>query len=382
MTIYMDVSVLTLVTFVTGIQRVTREIAVRLIQQENIEVKLLHYNAAEACYHLIDNKAFREYYVSHKGIKEKMVTKKKVPLEEIGEGTIYFDLDASWLCKMKRSYLLPLLKKQGAKIIAHIYDIISVTHPQYCRESGVYNFMDFIGAHLQNDDLIICNASNTKAELHKLCEKLGIPCPETVIVPLGANFKGDLQVEEHQVQKEVVQAVKSAPYLLMVGTVEPRKNHKLLLQAYREGLKQAGYHVIFAGYMGWNMEDFEADIKADPDYGKGIWHFDGLDDKAIAYLYQNAKYLVFSSYIEGFGLPIVEAIVRGTPVLCADHPVYREVALEYPVWFEQDNAKDLCEKVVELHANPERYEQIKNTLGTYKPVSWEESFAQMLAYLK
>lgn len=136
MKIYIDVSVLTLATFVTGIQRVTREIAVRLIQTEKENIVLLHYNAKENVYYRIDNRKFCEFYVNKKGIKNHMITTCKIPLSEIGEDSIFFDLDAAWMCRMKRSYLLPILKMQGARIVAHIYDIISVTHPQYCLERG------------------------------------------------------------------------------------------------------------------------------------------------------------------------------------------------------------------------------------------------------
>ena len=127
MKIYIDVTVLTMATFITGIQRVTRELTVRLIQSREHEVVLLHYNASGDVYYRINNDAFVDYYTENKGVKEKMITKEVVGLSQISEGTIFLDLDAAWMCRMKRSYLLPILKQQGARIIAHIYDIISIT---------------------------------------------------------------------------------------------------------------------------------------------------------------------------------------------------------------------------------------------------------------
>ena len=111
MRVYIDVTVLTLATFVTGIQRVTREVAVRLIQDVRFEIVLIHYNAKKNCYYQIDNKKFCEYYCKHLGIKEMMITRREVPLKEIGKGTCFFELDASWMSRVKRSYLLPVLKK-------------------------------------------------------------------------------------------------------------------------------------------------------------------------------------------------------------------------------------------------------------------------------
>ena len=351
MKIYIDVSVLTLATFVTGIQRVTREITIRLIEKEQENVVLLHYNARENIYHRINNDAFCQYYRYGKGVKNKMITRERIELSEMTEGDVFFDLDAAWMCRVKRSWLLPILKKQGVRIVAHIYDIISITHPQYCLERGVYNFMDFIGAHLQYADDIIVNAQATVDELQRLTQRLRISLPTCHVVPLGADFAKQEIITEDQVPKNVVEAVQNRPYILMVGTIEPRKNHKLLLEAYDKGLKEMGYNIIMAGYMGWNMEGFEQKLESHPDYGKRIFHFTGLDDKAIAFLYQHAKFLAFCSYTEGFGLPIIEAIQRGTPVLAADVPVLREVGGDYCVWFEQDNAEELCEAVEQNKKN-------------------------------
>lgn len=345
MKIFIDISVLTLATFVTGIQRVTREIIVRLIENKELDVVLLHYNAAKNTYFKIDNAAFIDYYVKAQGIKEKMITRQEVPVSAIKKGTIFFDLDAAWMSRMKRSYLLPIIKGQGAKIVAHIYDIISVTHPQFCLERGVYNFMDFLGAHLQYADRIITNAQATVTELEKLTEKLACSLPECIVVPLGADFLENKTIADEEMPVTLVKAANEKPFILMVGTIEPRKNHKLLLDAYDQGLKALGYNIVMTGYMGWNMEEFEKRLKSHPDYNNGVYHFEGQNDKEIAYLYQHAKFLAFLSYTEGFGLPIIEALQRSTPVIAADVPVLREVGGENCVWVRQDDVGELIEKI-------------------------------------
>lgn len=360
MKIYIDVSVLTLATFITGIQRVTREITVRLIKESEFEVVLLHYNAAHDIYLQINNVAFVDYYVYNQGVKEKMVTKHKVPLYEMERGSIFFDLDAAWMCRMKRSYLLPILKKQGVKIVAHIYDIISITHPQFCLERGVYNFMDYIGAHLQYADKLIVNAQATVDELQKLTSRIGCELPSCSVVPLGADFKDNRVIADEEVSQQLVDIAKDKKYILMVGTIEPRKNHKFLLDAYDQGLKKLGYNIIIAGYMGWNMDHFERRLKEHPDYNRGVYHFAGLGDKEIAYLYQHAKCLAFLSYTEGFGLPIIEAMQFDTPVIAANVPVLREVGREYCEWVEQDNVEEICEKIKKIGNEPVTIRKVKH----------------------
>lgn len=376
MKLYIDITVLTLATFITGIQRVTREITLRLLDHRQKAIVLLHYNAKEDKYYIIDNERFKAYYLMHQGVKNKMITRKAVEISDIQAGDVFFDLDAVWMCRMKRSYLLPLLKKQGVRIVAHVYDIISITHPQYCLERGVYNFMDYIGAHLQYADELIVNAHATMTQLQQLADKLGTKLPPCHVVPLGADFRQRNQVSEEKMPEQVRRAAESAPYILMVGTIEPRKNHKLLVEAYENGLKQEGYHIILAGYMGWHMEKFAQQLSEHPDYGQGIYHFDGLEDTAIDYLYQHARFLAFCSYTEGFGLPLLESIQRGTPVIAADIPVSREVAGEYCDWFRQDDAADLCRVVME-YADEQKYQERKNSLKSCQPIGWEQCCEQM-----
>lgn len=377
MRIFIDISVLTLATFVTGIQRVTREVILHLLKDGNQEIILLHYNARQDAYHVIDNRRFAAYYREHRGVKNRMITRRRQALGDMGQGDIFFDLDAVWMCRMRRSYLLPVLKKQGVRIVAHIYDIISVTHPQYCLERGVYQFMDYLGAHLQYADQLIVNARATTEELQRLAHRLDIPLPPCYVAPLGADFRQRLQSPREQVSEHVRQAADSAPYILMVGTLEPRKNHRLLLQAYDEGLKRAGYHIILAGYVGWHMEEFMEELHAHPDYNKGIYHFENLEDGGIDYLYQHARFLAFCSYAEGFGLPLLEAVQRGTPVIAADIPVSREVAGEYCDFFRQDDAADLC-RLVMAYEDEERYRRRKESLRECRPMGWAQCCETML----
>ena len=129
--------------------------------------------------------------------------------------------------------------------------------------------------------------------------------------------------------------------------------------------------------MGWNMEQFAANLQNHPDYNKRIFHLSGLDDKSVNYLYQHAKFLAFCSYTEGFGLPLIEAIRRGTPVIASDIPVLREVAGEYCIWFEQDNANELCARVREYTENEDMYHNCRDRLASYVGHGWEEVTAKM-----
>lgn len=371
MRLYIDVTVLTLATFVTGIQRVTREYAVRLASDEAFDVVLLHYNASENAYHIINNQRFVDYYTGQKGRKEKMITRDTFDFERMKSGEIFFDLDAVWMSKVKRSYILPIIRSKGVKIIAHIYDIIPITHPQFCLERNVYNFMDYISSHLLYADEIIVNAKATQKQIMGLCEKLNITCPKTEVIPLGANYGSNKKSVTNSVSEKIKKAAEK-PFVLMVGTIEPRKNHKMLLDAYDKGLKDIGFNIIMAGYMGWNMDEFKERLENHPDYMNGVYHFEGLDDNNISYLYENATCLAFLSYTEGYGLPIVEALVRNVPVIASDVEVLREVGGDRCMWVEEDNTDELVKAVSTI--NQDKDEEKHDDIHA---ISWDECYSML-----
>ena len=100
-------------------------------------------------------------------------------------------------------------------------------------------------------------------------------------------------------------------------------------------------------------------------------------DKDISFLYQKAKFLAFCSYTEGFGLPIIESILRGTPVIASDIPVSREVAGEYCVYFEQDNVQDLCDKIEFYSKDHAKYLKMKRRLQNFTCNNWDQSAEMM-----
>jgi glycosyltransferase involved in cell wall biosynthesis len=111
--------------------------------------------------------------------------------------------------------------------------------------------------------------------------------------------------------------LRDRPYLLAVGTVEPRKNLPLLAEAYvRSGLG-ASHDLVAVGRQGWGTLPAEVHVVS------------GLDDASVADMYAGASALVLPSLYEGFGLPAVEAMQLGTRVVCSDLPVLREVTGGY-----------------------------------------------------
>jgi glycosyltransferase involved in cell wall biosynthesis len=130
------------------------------------------------------------------------------------------------------------------------------------------------------------------------------------------------------------------PYLLVVGTVEPRKNHRLLLTAWRT-LPSPRPRLVVVGRRGWECDDIVADLqRAVRDEG-ALW-IEYADDAAVFAFLANALALVYPSRLEGFGFPPLEAMALGTPVVAGDTPALREVLGEAAWFCDPSSPEDLA----------------------------------------
>lgn len=372
MSIYIDVTNLMEVEYITGIQRVVREVIIRLIKRNQLKVILLKSNTKTENFVILDNNKFNDYFMNHIGIREDVLTNETCDIMNLSSNDIFFDIDSVWNSRYKRSLLLKRLKENGVKLAVYIYDIIPITHPQYCHENTVFNFLDYIGAYLQYADILIASAQSTLDEINALLIKMGLDSIPGYVSWLGADFsesgntKGDIN-------EEVIRAVSNGKYVLAVGTIEPRKNHKLLMDAFDLGLFENGINLIFAGRIGWNVEALEKRINNHKEIGKKFFHFQGLNDATIDYLYKNAFFVGFPTYNEGFGLPMIEAFQRNTPVIASNCKVLREVGEDYAIYFSQDDPADFQNKVQKYIKNEKLYNELKERIKTYIPFTWEQT---------
>ena len=368
--VYIDVSIMEQLLFFTGIQRVVKEIVLQLYKYDDIELVFLDYNEKKRAYKRVSNVKFMNSLRKGEYSSGKESDNRKIIFpSEIEAGSIFFELDATWICRLKRSYLYPLLKKNDVKIIVHFYDLICITHPQFFEDRLINKFMDYAGAAIQYADKIICNAEATRRDIMDVAEAMGVMPPNNIeVVPLGANFT-EYAIDDRSISDEIRGAVEGNKYILMVGTIEPRKNHKLILDAYDKGLKNLGYNIILAGNPGWKNEDFMNRLIGHPDFGKRIFLFEKQPDYIIDYLYKNARFVAFLSYKEGFGLPIIEALAKGVPVIATDTAINKEIGGDKCIFFSQDDAEGLCRRIQQI--DDDSYNTIKDNLNGFTYCTWD-----------
>ena len=260
----------------------------------------------------------------------------------------------------------------GARIAVLLHDTIPLDHPEYCGEGIPQRFRSFLDRVGQAADLVICNSRVTEADLRR---HLGPACPETVVAHLG--------VPRPQPGVAPEGPWTGQPYFVVLGTVEPRKNHALLLRLWQGDEPSAtdrnsvppDAHLLICGGRGWNNAAVFAALNARP---ARVHELPGLDDGQVAALLADSAGLLFPSLAEGFGLPPVEAAALGVPVLSAELPVVREVLQDIPVYAQVTDEYLWAREITRMAAD--RHD-VQRGAGNWTPPGWDAHFKTVLTLI-
>lgn len=287
-------------------------------------------------------------------------------------------LDSSWHAELFP--LIERLKVQGVGIISVIYDLIPISHPQFFEAglAGVYGrWFDWIS---RVADGFLCISATVQEQMRaEITERRGVAVAEQLWFEhfhLGSELDllDDAAEPEATLQRLFTGQM---PVYLMVSTVEPRKNHAYALDAFEQlWAKGMDVRLCIIGRVGWKCEALIERIRSHPELNRRLFMFNQVDDRGLEYAYQHARALLFSSFAEGFGLPLVEAMQRGLPAMASDIPVFREVGSEFMAYFDLAAPASLCALV-------EQFEQ-SGAFPAVRPISewqwpgWREASQQMV----
>jgi alpha-1,2-rhamnosyltransferase len=122
---------------------------------------------------------------------------------------------------------------------------------------------------------------------------------------------------------------------------------------------------VIIGKVGWEVDDFISRVKNHKEYNSRLFLLENIDDEHLLYAYKNSKALIFASFIEGFGLPIIESLHNKLQVLASDIGVHREIGRDFVSYFNLNDINSLIKLIEDDNFN-------KN-IDDFKWISWEES---------
>ena len=375
--IYIDVTEVLRTELSSGIQRSVREFSRRLVRSMD-RTRLIRHEAGTDNYHIVSPERLERKAAEGTDENESGGT---IKLAELEPGDIFLDLDSVWnKFEERRHIIYRVLKERGVRIITLVYDILPITHPRFFHEDTLCHFILYLSAVLEYTDLIIVNSNAVKHSLEELMKDREIPRKKIRVVPLGADFSRT--ADEKEEISDPVRKAAERPFLMMLGTMEPRKNHAAALDAWDAGLSRLPVNLVIAGRTGWNIAELTERIDNHPDLGKRLFRLESPSDAEVRYLYERAYGLIFASFGEGFGLPLTEALYYHKIVLASDIEVFREIGGDRCLYFDPERPETLVRTAAEIIADREKEERLREKTEQFRVTSWDEAAEQLAAAVR
>lgn len=347
----------------TGIQRVVRNLTRELMLSESAtELRVVPVAHDAGRIQRVDG-----YCETVLGVPEGTTT----PDSQFGVGDVLLLLDSAWDVPQRFDGSIHRMQAAGGRVGAMVYDLIPVRFPHYCVDYMPGIFGRWLSHMIRECDFLMCISKAVADDLrswiyeHDLPHRAGL---RIGYAHLGADLE-TADVPGQDVSEALVATFARAATCVMVGTVEPRKRHDLVLKVF-DRLWRSGsdLQLVIMGKRGWNTEDVVEEILEHPEYGSRLLWLDQASDADLDYSYANAYCLIQASDAEGFGLPIVEAARHGTPLVLSDIPVFREIGGADASYFSPGDAAGLYSRLAG-QAPLSRTQK-------HRPMTWRESAEQ------
>jgi glycosyltransferase involved in cell wall biosynthesis len=294
-------------------------------------------------------------------------------------GSILITMGLDWDQPYK-NLLFELRKKHSLTVIVCCYDLIPVLFPQYCVGDVAAYFKEYFAEVTWGASGVLCISSNSEKDYLELCSASGWPIPQTRVMPLGDN----LPTDSGEISKDV-ERLCSQPLILFVSTIERRKNHQCLVQAYhllrRTKPELSLPKLVFVGMLGWGTGDILKDIELDPltkDYIVVLHH---VSDSELSLLYKSAMLCAYPSFYEGWGLPLGEALAMGKPVFSSDAGSLPEVGGDLVRYLSPFNPVAWADAIADTLENPGLLQaQATRVKSEYKAREWKDAAAVVFKF--
>ena len=291
-----------------------------------------------------------------------------------GAGRLYLNVGHTGL---DRPGLSGWLARTGVRPIFMVHDLIPLSHPQFCRAGEAERHAGRMRTVLTTGAGVIANSQATLDELRRFAAAQRLRMPPALVAWLGATALPGPPFAPAPVPER--------PTFVMLGTIEARKNHRMMLDIWWRivaRLNDDAPRLLIVGQRGWEADDVHARLDDDRRLRGHVVELDHVTDEELAEHLSSARALLFPSEVEGFGLPLIEALGRGVPAIASDIPVFREVGQQVPLLIPAGDADRWQAAILDFAApdSAERAAQLRR-LERFRPPTWAEHFAAVDAWL-
>jgi glycosyltransferase involved in cell wall biosynthesis len=260
----------------------------------------------------------------------------------------------------------------GFRFVLLCFDIIPLMFPQFYKSADAAIHRDYCHIAFPLADLVVFNSNAVARDVRAYCGANGLALGRTAVSTLGADIRPAAAVP-------LPAGLEPDRYALLVSTIEPRKGHRMIYEAWLELLdagipQRARFKLVFAGRIGWLVEDLVAQLRGDPRLEGTLEILTDADDDEIATLYRHAAFCLYPSRYEGYGLPVVEAFFHGKAVLASTGGAVPEVVGDFSPCLDPD---DSAAWLAMLHLWIERPEAcaiyVERIRSSFQRPTWDRS---------
>ncbi|MGO9453003.1 MAG: glycosyltransferase [Candidatus Binataceae bacterium] len=300
---------------------------------------------------------------------------------EPGPGDVLLLIDSNWENVDIYAPAVERWRRRGARVYSVVYDLLPIQFPDFFDAVACKVHRHWLELSARISDGIIGISRSVADEVITFLTEGGFH-REGDPLRIGWFHHGSdfaPSALEVSLSDEVTRlwAPGSFPYVLMIGTIEPRKNHWLAIRAI-EALVASGENIrlVIAGRVGWEVDQLASFLKQRSFSAGPIVFLEHPSDAEVDALYRHALALAMPSYGEGFGLPIVEAAQRDVPAIVSDIPVFREIGGEGTLFIDPHDVEAFAHAIRKLM--DETLDMRHRRASSVRRQSWSDSAHQLV----
>jgi glycosyltransferase involved in cell wall biosynthesis len=291
-------------------------------------------------------------------------------------GDIFLGLDLHDVLVAAKANLIRDMRNKGVSVYFVVYDLLPFLTPEYFPHMVCLNYIEWLRAVSQADGLIGISRA-VADELLAAQKSVGSSRGRPLRIGwfhLGADFCRTGQDES--TLRPSMADLSNKTFFLVVATIEPRKGHAQVLEAFEQLWKEGlDFHLVFAGKKGWMVEALTERLRDLQKTEPRLHWYEDLNDAELEYTYRQASGLIAASMGEGYGLPIVEAFHHNCRVIARDLPVFREIGGERAKYFTGTSGQALAAVIKDFGNGSSP--PTNQSDGKVDSIDWEESTRQL-----
>ena len=295
-------------------------------------------------------------------------------IAQIEAGALYLLIGAFWEAMANPSWLGGL-KQRGVRLGAYLYDLIPITHSQYCDKAMAAAFGTAFAEAARLLDFALTISEFVARQVTGYVERHGVMPFPVAAVPLAHELRFAAELARRPAAPTSrLDELAGVRFVLCVCTIEARKNHAYLVNLWQrmteEGIDMPD--LVFVGREGWRVHDLLEQIEASDHLDGRLHVLHGLSDGDLQALYDRCLFTVFPSFVEGWGLPVGESLARGKVCVASSATAIPEVGGTFAVYIDPFNLQSGYEAIKRLLLDPQALAEQEARLKGFVARTWRD----------